>query len=302
MTPLISVITPVFNGKRFLAAAIENVIGQGTERIEHIIVDGGSTDGSIDTLRDYASRYPHIGWMSEKDRGQSDAMNKGIKMASGEFISFLNADDFYQPGVIQRVLGLIEQTPPAKRQLLFLLGNTRVSNDRDELIWFNRPRLHRAWMLTGMNFRQYPVNPSAYFYNKSLHERVGLYSERNEHRSHMDLEFVLRAIPVMELRYINEHWGNFRQYAGTVTTDIYATGEAEAKVMMTLRSFHSSLPWSQRWWVVPMYHFANSYAYRLFLGFLYRLKFIISTPRKAAKRAWEIITRTGRPFGEHQTY
>ena len=294
---MLSIITPVFNGFRFLPGAIENVIAQRVDGVEHVIVDGGSTDGSVDILRDYASRYSHIRWISEQDRGQSDAMNKGLRLARGEFVSFLNADDFYEPGVFRRILQLIDQADPAVRSRLFLLGNTRVADEKGDLIWMNRPRLWRPWMLTGMNFRQYPVNPSAYFYHRSLHDRVGLYSDKHQF-GHMDLEFVLRALPVMHLRYFDEHWGNFREYPGTITAKLYASGEAERKVMETLRSFHDGLPLRQRFWVMPMFRFANSRAYMVVLGFLYRAKFVLENPRDAARRAREILTGTGRRFGE----
>jgi glycosyltransferase involved in cell wall biosynthesis len=77
-TPHLSIITPVFNGIRFVESCIKNVIDQVCDGLEHLIVDGGSSDGTVDVIRQYAARYPHIRWVSEVDRGQSDAMNKGV--------------------------------------------------------------------------------------------------------------------------------------------------------------------------------------------------------------------------------
>jgi glycosyltransferase involved in cell wall biosynthesis len=86
--------TPVYNGQRFIEFCIKNVIDQHCSHAEHIIVDGGSTDGTVEIIKSYAEKYPHIRWISEKDNGQSDAMNKGISMAKGEILGVLNVDDF----------------------------------------------------------------------------------------------------------------------------------------------------------------------------------------------------------------
>ena len=89
----LSIITPVFNGIRFIESCIINVIEQKCPNLEHIIVDGGSTDGTVEIITSYAERYEHIKWVSEKDHGQSDAMNKGIAKALGSILGFLNVDD-----------------------------------------------------------------------------------------------------------------------------------------------------------------------------------------------------------------
>ena len=80
---MISVVTPVYQGRRFIKSCIETVIAQACADAEHIIIDGGSTDGTVEIIELYAERHPHIRWISEKDKGQSDALNKGIGMARG---------------------------------------------------------------------------------------------------------------------------------------------------------------------------------------------------------------------------
>ena len=85
---LISVITPSYNGERFIENCIKNVIEQKCPEVEHVIVDGGSTDGTVDIIRHHAENYSHIRWISEPDQGQSDAMNKGIAMARGDILGF----------------------------------------------------------------------------------------------------------------------------------------------------------------------------------------------------------------------
>ena len=81
---MLSIITPVYNGERFIEGCIENVISQNCMDCEHLIIDGGSIDRTITIIKKYAAKYSHIRWISEQDRGQSDAMNKGIKMKGRE--------------------------------------------------------------------------------------------------------------------------------------------------------------------------------------------------------------------------
>ena len=97
--PLISILTPSFNQGRYIEQTITSVLKQGYARFEHIVIDGGSTDETIEVLK----RYPHLKWISEPDKGQADALNKGLRMATGELVGWINSDDFYAEGVFQRV-------------------------------------------------------------------------------------------------------------------------------------------------------------------------------------------------------
>lgn len=288
--PLISIITPVFNGEHYIAACIENVIAQGFDQVEHLIVDGGSTDNTVAIIQDHAARYPHIRWMSEKDRGQSDAMNKGIGMARGEFISFLNADDFYEKGAFVRIGQLVTSFRSGERENLFFLANCRVVDEKGNFLFLNRPgKLHYSLMLTGMHIEGNPINPAAYFYHKSLHDQVGPY--RVEEHNHMDLEFILRVMPIATVRYFDEIWGNFRWYEGTKTAAGAQAGVLIDNVRTILRAFHPSLRWHQKLFVLPVFRFLGSRFYRR-LAFIYewfygRVKFTALQPRRAARRLQE---------------
>lgn len=99
--PLISIITVVFNGEKYLEETIQSVINQTYSNVEYIIIDGGSSDGTLDIIKKYEERIDY--WVSEKDNGIYDAMNKGIDIASGEWLNFMNAgDSFYDQGVLAK--------------------------------------------------------------------------------------------------------------------------------------------------------------------------------------------------------
>lgn len=99
-TVKISIITPSYQQGKYIERAIKSVINQNYPNIEHIIIDGGSTDDTLDILK----KYRHLKWISEKDEGQSDALNKGFRMATGGIIGWLNCDDYYEQGAFFRVV------------------------------------------------------------------------------------------------------------------------------------------------------------------------------------------------------
>ncbi len=107
--PLISVITPTFNGAPYLEDAILSVQRQSGVAAEHIVIDAASTDGTPEIL----NRHSHLHWISEPDRGQSDAINKGFLMATGDLVGWLNADDYYLPGALEAIARAAKEHPEA---------------------------------------------------------------------------------------------------------------------------------------------------------------------------------------------
>jgi glycosyltransferase involved in cell wall biosynthesis len=122
----ISVVTVVYNGEKYLEETIQSVLNQTYPNIEYIIIDGGSTDGTVDIIKKYEDKIDY--WISEPDRGIYDAMNKGIRIASGEYIGILNADDWYEVDTLERVVYAISNN----RDIDIFYGLIRFIKDNKE--------------------------------------------------------------------------------------------------------------------------------------------------------------------------
>jgi len=108
----ISIVTVCLNSRRFIDETIESVLSQDYPDFEHVIIDGGSTDGTVELIRSYAERDARIIWSSESDRGISDAMNKGVSLATGDVVAHLNSDDYFaNPAVLSRVAACFKAVP-----------------------------------------------------------------------------------------------------------------------------------------------------------------------------------------------
>jgi glycosyltransferase involved in cell wall biosynthesis len=168
----------------------------------------------VKIIEEFSRRYSHIRWLSEKDFGPAEAINKGIALARGTFITVLCLNDFYEPNTLNEVVDML----PGLAQPVFLVGNCNMLNEKDELLYINKPGAVTPIKI--MMGREFPYNPSAYFYHKDIHKKVGLY----ECCDFSDVDFLLRVFKVTKVHYVDKCWGNFRLLPDSITVKAIQTG------------------------------------------------------------------------------
>jgi glycosyltransferase involved in cell wall biosynthesis/SAM-dependent methyltransferase len=168
--PLISIVTPAYNCARYLKECIESVLNQGYPNVEHIIADGGSTDGTVELLK----QYPHLKWISEKDGGEAEALNKALRMSSGQIINWLNADDAY---VGQGVLHAAAEAFNLHSDADVIYGKALVVNDSGDIVNFDPPRAPLDLLNLMRWFHDVHLMQPSIFYRRRVHEKVGFYRE-----------------------------------------------------------------------------------------------------------------------------
>ncbi len=179
--PKISVVTPTFNGIATLRETIESVLAQDYKNWEHIVIDGGSTDGTLDLL----GEYPHLQWVSEKDNGHYHAMNKGIDQATGEIVAILNADDCYRTGALSKVADAFA----AHSDWDALFGDiVYVDGNSDEI--FRREEARYDYDVLRFGNVCYIIHPTL-FVRKKTYERLGAY-RYDKFLNCCDVDFILR--------------------------------------------------------------------------------------------------------------
>jgi glycosyltransferase involved in cell wall biosynthesis len=166
--PKISVVTPSFNSATTIRDTIESVLEQNYPNLEHLVIDGGSTDGTLDILKE----YPHLIWISEKDEGHYHAMNKGVQRATGEIVTILNSDDCHMPGVLLKVGRAFAE----HRDWDALFGDIMfVDSNRNEI--YRREEALYDYDVLRYGGCGYVVH-QALFLRKSTHDKVGYYKHK----------------------------------------------------------------------------------------------------------------------------
>jgi glycosyltransferase involved in cell wall biosynthesis len=197
--PLVSIVTPSYNQVGYLEQTLQSVLNQDYPHIEYIVIDGGSTDGSIEIIDRYANQLAY--WVSEPDEGQTDAINKGFKYAHGDILAWLNSDDLYRPGAVAEAVEFFRDHPEAG----MVYGDADYINDSGEVIGqfpaaqtdykrLRRGYVHipqqasffraRLWQMVG------PLDPSFYFA--------------------LDYDLWVRIAALAPIRYTPRTWAAFR--------------------------------------------------------------------------------------------
>jgi glycosyltransferase involved in cell wall biosynthesis len=201
--PLVSVVTPSLNQGAFIEAAIRSVLEQDYPNIEHIVVDGGSTDETLEVLR----RYPHLTWVSEPDEGQADAVNKGFAMSHGEIFGWLNADDLYLPGAISAAVDVLRESGAA-----LVHGGWRQIDESGETIRDVAPvpfDLEKQ-----LNDRNAVAQPGALFTREAFEAVGGLDAG---YRYAMDYELWLKLGARFEVCHVDRVLGAYRYHPDSKT-------------------------------------------------------------------------------------
>ena len=209
-SPRITVVTPTYNDGELLKECIVSVLEQGYPNLEYIVVDGGSTDGSLDILKRYDDRLAY--WTSEPDRGQADALNKGFRRATGELVCWLNSDDFFYPGALAAAAEAYRGDPDAP----FYFGNGyRVDHSGRKLAEFfpdGHVHFRREAIVFGLNC---VLQPSTFIRRTAL-EQLDLLDADLHYGFDTDLWIRLSALG--RPHPIRKHLAASREYGKTKTS------------------------------------------------------------------------------------
>ncbi len=169
--PLVSIITPVYNGEKYLEDTIQSIINQTYDNIEYIIIDGGSTDKTLNIIKKYEDKIAY--WMSEQDRGMYDGINKGFKMATGEIFAWLNADDKYYHSAVEIVVGIFNKY---SKNIEWVTGIPTIYNKDGLIVRVGYPACYfRRFIRMGLYRGDILgcIQQESTFWRKSLWEKAG---------------------------------------------------------------------------------------------------------------------------------
>jgi glycosyltransferase involved in cell wall biosynthesis len=198
-TPLVSIVTPSFNQAPFLEETICSVLDQDYSNLEYIIVDGGSTDGSLEIIQKYAERLAW--WVSEPDRGQTDAINKGFAQSQGDILAWLNSDDTYLPGTVSEAAAYLQEHP----EIGAVYGDVNLIDEQGQVIG-RFPARQTDYERLMRGFVHIPQQ--AAFFRGELWRKVGPLDPSFYFA--MDYDLWVRISKEAPLNYHPRLWANFR--------------------------------------------------------------------------------------------
>ena len=226
----LSVITPSYNQGQFIERTLLSVLEQQVDDLEYWVIDGGSSDQTVEILKKYADR---LQWLSEPDNGQTDALNKGIRRTSGEIIGWLNSDDIYYPGVLPQVMRFFAEHPEVK----ILYGRANHIDTEDGVI---EPYPSREWDYQALLDDCFICQP-AVFFRREIIEQYGLFNESLDFC--MDYEYWLRVGRQEPLYYYPGLLAGSRLYDENKTLGCRRQVREEILTMVSEKLGRLSLRW-----------------------------------------------------------
>jgi glycosyltransferase involved in cell wall biosynthesis len=201
--PTVSIVTPSFEQGHYIRRTIDSVLGQDYPHIDYRVVDGGSTDDTVDILKSYGDRFP---WVSEKDNGQTHAINKGLTAATGQIRAYLNSDDLLRPGAVGRMVEQFRRHPDCD----LLYGHGAMIDENDELIQFYPSKLYTFENL----METCCISQPSAFWTKRITDLIGPFDENYQFA--MDYNYWLRIERAGgRLLHVDDLWSSTRMHAAT---------------------------------------------------------------------------------------
>lgn len=199
--PKISIVTPSYNQGQYLEETILSILDQKYPNLEYIVIDGGSTDNSVDIIKKY-EKYFYF-WITEKDKGQTEAINKGFKKSTGEILAYLNSDDLYLPGTLNFVAKYFTENPNAK----FIYGDDQIINEKGRVIKEKKQPSFDYVMGCMIGFGLLIDQPAA-FWRREVYESIGPLNE--EYHYNMDGEYFYRVSKQYEMIHVAKFLARLR--------------------------------------------------------------------------------------------
>lgn len=260
--PKVSIVTPSYNQAQFLEETIRSVLLQGYHNLEYIIMDGGSTDGSVEIIKKYEPWLTF--WVSEKDKGQAHAINKGFGKATGEIGGWINSDDLYLPHALKTIAEVYDKDPNSKS---IVSGSTRVTDE-----FLKLKRIYAIEEFSIPKLLEFCIVPQAStFFALNLFSRLGGLNERLQMA--FDYDLWLRASLITTIHVIPKELAIWRQHSQikTVLNNTQSVQESIRVIFKTYKIIPTT--WLKLYWKkkIPYYRYSEHKIKSLLAKYLYKI-------------------------------